>query len=189
MELLRPLMGSAMPALQSYFGQTTEALRTGGTQAKIPLIQQAVGASKSATSKALTDTEASLGNQRNTPFGQEILARTRLAGNQQTKGIPVQIAEQMAGTAPQAGLTATGQGISALGHFGTATAPAGMNPFFTPAGLESLFNMGKGMSSMLPSSGGGKGAGKGSSGLDFSGQNFDLFGSGTGPGIGGGFAT
>jgi hypothetical protein len=157
MEILRPLLGSAMPGLQSFFGQATEAMRTGGTQAKIPLIQQAVSASKSATSNALTNTEASLGNQRNTPFGQEILARTRLAGEQQTKGIPVQIAEQLAGQIPQAGLTATGQGIGGLAKTGTMTSSGGAsNPFFSPAGLMSLFSVGKGIGGGL---GGGKSAG------------------------------
>jgi hypothetical protein len=176
MEILRPLIGSAMPALQTYFGQATEAMRTGGTQAKIPLIQQAVSASKSATSKALTDTEASLGNQRNTPFGQEILARTRLSGEQQTRGIPVQIAEQMAGTAPQAGLTATGQAVGGLAKTGSLTAPAGMNPFFSPAGLMSLFSVGKSIGSSIGGSGGGGGKGAGGKGGGDT-PYLDMFGS------------
>lgn len=159
MEILQPLMASAMPALQSYFGQATEAMRTGGTQAKIPLIQQSVAASRSASSKALTDTEAALGTQKNTPFGQQVLANTRLQGEQATRSIPVQIAEQLAGGAPQAGLTATGQAVGGLAKTGVLTQSGGSsgNAFLSPAGIMSLFSMGK----SIGGASGGKGGGKG----------------------------
>jgi hypothetical protein len=90
------MLNQTAPARKLALGQLTEAMRTGGVKAKIPLIQQAVSASNQATSRALTDTAASLA-QRNVggPFAANILASQRLQGAQATAALPTGIAERL----------------------------------------------------------------------------------------------
>lgn len=85
------------PARETFFGQLQEALTTGGIGARIPIIQKSVEASKSATSAALRGTEESLARAgiAGDPFGQKVLAGTRLAGETATAQIPINIIQQM----------------------------------------------------------------------------------------------
>lgn len=74
--------------------QMTEALRTGGVKAKIPLIQQAVSQSQQATSQATRQTSEELASRNiGGPFASRMLAGTRLAGAQNTAQIPTRVAE------------------------------------------------------------------------------------------------
>lgn len=77
-------------------GQMTEALRTGGVGAKIPMIQQAVSRSNQATSAGIAQTAEQLASRNiGGPFAQRIMAGQRLAGNQQAAAIPTEMAQQL----------------------------------------------------------------------------------------------
>lgn len=97
-------------------GQITEALRTGGIGAQIPIIQQSVGASRAAESDALRSTEDSLARSglSRTPYGQSILAGTRMEGAQRTAQIPTQTAQSFIEMGPSFASSAMGQILSAL---------------------------------------------------------------------------
>jgi hypothetical protein len=76
--------------------QLTEALRTGGVKAKIPLIQQAVSAANRELGGSLARTSEQLAARNiGGPFAQRILAQNRIAGQQAIAAIPTQTAEQL----------------------------------------------------------------------------------------------
>lgn len=91
----RALFGQTAQPRREILGQLTEALRTGGVGAKIPVIQRSVEASNQANSQALAQTAQQLA-QRNIggTAGARILAGQRLAGAQQTSQIGPQMAQQ-----------------------------------------------------------------------------------------------
>lgn len=94
----RKMIGQTGPARKEVLRQLTEALKTGGVKAKIPLIQQAVSQSNQATSTALSQTAEQLA-QHNVggPFASRIMAQQRLAGDQATAAIPTGMAERLIG--------------------------------------------------------------------------------------------
>jgi hypothetical protein len=96
--------------------QLNEALRTGGVGAQIPIIQQAVSGANQATSQALRGTESSLASSglSRTPYGQRILAETRLGGAQAAGRIPTDIAQGFIGQAPQFSQGLLGQILGVL---------------------------------------------------------------------------
>jgi len=76
--------------------QMTEALRTGGVHAKIPMIQQAVSRANQATATSMAQTAEQLASRNiGGPFAGRILAGQRLAGEQVSAAIPTQMAQQM----------------------------------------------------------------------------------------------
>jgi hypothetical protein len=79
----------------------------------LPIVQRAVEGSRAATSQALTDTTASASGTglEKSPFLARILAETRLAGEQQTAGIPTGVAKEFIDIAPS---LATGTGAQIL---------------------------------------------------------------------------
>lgn len=83
--------------------QFTEALRTGGIGAQIPIVQQSVSEANRATSDTLRQTEDSLARSglSRTPYGQAILSGTRMQGNQAAAQIPTNYAQQFISQAPQ----------------------------------------------------------------------------------------
>lgn len=90
----RTLIRQTQKPRKELLSQMTEALRTGGVKAKIPLIQQAVSQQKQALGGALTSTAEQLASKNiGGPFAQRALAGMRLAGEQNIAGIPTQMAE------------------------------------------------------------------------------------------------
>jgi hypothetical protein len=100
--LLTEVGGESKPARGELFSQIFESLRTGGIGARLPIVQQAVEQSRQATSGALSGTQAQLSrlNLLGTPYGQNILAQQRQAGEQGTARIPTDIANQFIQMAP-----------------------------------------------------------------------------------------
>lgn len=92
------------PLQNELFRQITEALRTGGVGAQLPIIQQSVSGANQALSDTLRQTEGSLASSglSRTPYGQRILAQTRQEGSQAIGRIPTDIASQFIGQAPGA---------------------------------------------------------------------------------------
>lgn len=112
------LFGQAKPVQKELFGQTLEALRTGGVGAQIPIIQRTVESQKQALSGSLKDLEGGLAgsNLAGTPFGQRILAQTAMQGRQEISNVPTAFAQQFISGAPGLTQGATGQGINLLGQ-------------------------------------------------------------------------
>lgn len=90
------------PGRKELFDQVTEALRTGGAPgARIPLIQQAVAASKQATEQEVGATREELTRRGvGGSIGASQLAQVRQTGEQRTAAIGPQIAEQLISGAP-----------------------------------------------------------------------------------------
>lgn len=90
--------------------------------AQIPLIQRSVESSRAATSGALRGLEGDIAKSPGlggTPFAARLRSQTRMAGDQQTAGIPTQIASQMASQAPNLALSLpqiSNQGLNASGQ-------------------------------------------------------------------------
>ena|SRR5690242_16523417 len=121
------LFQSAKPLVAESNAQQLEALKTGGVGARIPMIQRAVEASKSATANALSGTSAELATSgvAGTPFAANILAGARMSGEQATSQIPTNIAQNILSSGTT-GLdtirTALGfgqTGVSSLGQSGS----------------------------------------------------------------------
>lgn len=112
-----------LPAAKTFGQQETEALKTGGVNAQIPIINRAVDASRGAESEANTQTQEALARAglANTSFGQRILGDQEMAGAQKTAEIPANIASQFISAVP--GTSGTG--------VGAASAAAGADRTFT----------------------------------------------------------
>src|SRR3990170_1667452 len=95
-------MQNTKAASQLAGAQVAEALQTGGVSARIPLIQQSIEASRQGASRALAGTRENLGmvGLENSPWGQAIMAQTRIQGEQATNLIGPQMAAEIAGLAP-----------------------------------------------------------------------------------------
>ena len=111
------------PLGETLIPQIIEALQTGGVGARIPIAQRAVEQTRAATSRALTDTEASLSRagQARTPFGERTKAAVRTAGESTIAGIPIEIAQALIAMAPQ---LLTGSGTIAIGGPGVSSSKA-----------------------------------------------------------------
>lgn len=121
-DLARTMIAQTNRPRKLLLQQLTEALRTGGVKARIPMIQQAVSASNQATANALRQSAEDLASRNiGGPFASRILAAQRQAGAQTAGMIPTQMAQQLiAQTVPF--LQATqGLGAGALGQAGAAT--------------------------------------------------------------------
>jgi hypothetical protein len=105
--------------------QLTEALKTGGVKAQIPMIQQAVSRANQATAGAMTQTAAQLASRNIAgPFAQRILAGMRMAGNETAAQIPTQMAQQLINqTIPFVSATQS-LGMGGLGQAGQASLSA-----------------------------------------------------------------
>jgi hypothetical protein len=84
------------------FKQVTQALKTGkAPSARIPIIQQAVSASRQAGSRAMTSTAADLAKRNiGGSFASQTMAQTRQAGEQATAAIAPNAAFNIATQAP-----------------------------------------------------------------------------------------
>lgn len=91
------------PIQNQTFSQLSEALRTGGVGAQIPIIQQSVSQSQSALSRGLQDVQGRQAAQgiAGTPFGNRELTGARLEGQQSIARIPTDYAQQQTQQAPQ----------------------------------------------------------------------------------------
>ncbi len=129
------------PARETFFGQLQEALTTGGIGARIPIIQKSVEASKSATSAALRGTEESLAKAgiAGDPFGQRVLAQTRLAGETQTSQIPTNIIREMLAGAQSAVL---GSAQTITGGFGQLAAVGAQREATAKQAFQQMFSSG-----------------------------------------------
>jgi len=89
-------MGMTGKPLREAMSQLTEALKTGGVGARIPMIQRAVEQQNQATSQALGQTAETLA-QRNIGGTQaaRIMAGTQLAGASAASRIPTDVAQQV----------------------------------------------------------------------------------------------
>lgn len=122
----RALFNETSPLRQEYTKQALEGLRTGGIGAQIPLIARAVEASKAQTSQDLLTTQENLNKSRlsSTPFGQAILAGTRIAGNQATARIPTDYAQGFIQQVPGYAMGLTGQAVQ--GQTGASSNQVGL---------------------------------------------------------------
>lgn len=117
----------SQPARTAWFNQLTEALTTGGVQARIPQAQQAIEQSKAASAAAARQTESDLSSigLARTPMGQSILAtqRTQAAMGAAAAGrIPV---DQLIASAPNAILGAAQTATAGLSASATNQAQLG----------------------------------------------------------------
>lgn len=122
-QIVGDIYGTGKPNVQLLNQQLGEALTTGGIGARIPLINAAQEASRSATSRAYQQTQNQLVQNRvaGTPFASSILAGTRMAGEQQTSLIPSQVASQFIGMGPQIALGPLSPAVSgAASAYGTS---------------------------------------------------------------------
>jgi hypothetical protein len=94
--------------------QTAEALKTGGVNAQIPIINRAVDASRGAesTSNLTTQEALSRAGLAGTSFGANVMASNRMAGAEETAAIPASVASQFIGNAGSLGLGMGSLGVS-----------------------------------------------------------------------------
>lgn len=136
--LLAKFSRAFMPAATQLGAQESEALRTGGVNAQIPIINRAVDASRQAGSMTNQQVQESLAKAglSGSSFGQAIMAQTEQEGNQKTAEIPADIASQFIGIVPGSVSTAVGAGGMAANANRTTTSTPSFMDFFL-RGLES----------------------------------------------------
>jgi hypothetical protein len=110
--LIAKFAKSFLPAAKTYGQQETEALKTGGVNAQIPVINRAVDASRGAESTSNQQTQQALARAglANTSFGAQILGNQEQAGAENTASVPTNIASQFISTVP--GTSNTGVGAA-----------------------------------------------------------------------------
>lgn len=104
------------PLRRDYIQQLEQILRGGTSQAQLPIIQSAMESSRKATSDALRQSESSLASSglAGTPFGEGILAQTRMSGEAGTAAIPSSLAQQLLNIIPNFSLGTGGTVVSGL---------------------------------------------------------------------------
>ena len=128
------------PLRHELTSQMEEALKTGGIGARIPIITRAVESSKRATSSALRGTGEELARTglRGTPFGENIMAGTRMEGELRTSQIPTDMVAQFLTQIPNFVLGAANTAITGLSGAAGAQAqgamagPAWLNAILSP---------------------------------------------------------
>lgn len=112
------ILAAGRPVRNELSQQLTEILQTGGSTARLPIIQNQVEGAKSAGAQALTQTTGSLaaaGLDR-TPFGQGILANQRQQVGVAANNARFNVVNEMLGGAQNFALAPVGPGISGLGQ-------------------------------------------------------------------------
>lgn len=124
--MVKELFGQTRSARTDLFSQLSEALRTGGIGARIPIVSKAVEAAKGGVSKALTQTDEALAKigLTGTPFGENIKAQTRLAGEGSVARIPTDYAQHFIDMAPALISGQTGQAVQGAGQSAGLTTSA-----------------------------------------------------------------
>jgi len=118
------------PIRDTVFAQISEALRTGGVGARLPIVQKGNEASRSATSAALRsfdEATAGTGTERS-PLTAAARGQISLAGEQRTAGIPVEAARELTQIAPNVALGSAStiiQGLTNAAGIGTQQAIGG----------------------------------------------------------------
>lgn len=104
---------TALPLYKELSSQAGEALRTGGINAQIPLINRSLDEARGAFSKSFENTRQALARTGlgKSGFGQSMLADLGMQGENAVSQIPTNVASQFIAGIP--GLA--GQGIGALG--------------------------------------------------------------------------
>lgn len=127
--MVKELFGQTRPVRNDLFTQLSEALRTGGVGARIPIISRAVEDTKAAGSKALTQTDESLARLglSGTPFGENIRAQTRLSSENAVNRVPTDYAQHFIDMAPALVSGQTGQAMSGAGTSAYLTNQSNMN--------------------------------------------------------------
>ena len=122
-----------LPSAKAFGAQETEALKTGGVNAQIPIINRAVDASRGAESEANTQLQESLARAglANTSFGAQILGNQEMAAKQKTAEIPTDIAGQFIGAVPGTAGTGVGAASAAAGANFTRTSTPSFWDLFT----------------------------------------------------------
>ena len=140
-EIAKQFFKETTPVRQELTGQFLEALTTGGSGARMPIISKAVESSQRATSKTMRSTEENLarGGLAGTPFGAQIRAQTQQQGEFATSQVEpnmiMQILQQIPGfVTGSSQVTTSGMGQAAgaqaqqTGAFGNLVSGM-MSPF------------------------------------------------------------
>lgn len=96
------ILNTSRPVRNEFSQQLQEILQTGGSTARLPIIQQQVEGAKQAGANAIQGTTESLamaGLDR-TPFGQNIIANQRQQSGQAQSAARFNVVNQMLGAAP-----------------------------------------------------------------------------------------
>lgn len=101
-------------ARKELYNQLTEALKTGGVGARIPIIQRAVEDVKAGTAQALAGQQQDYARAglSGSPIAIQGLAQQRMAGSQAAARVPTDYAQQLINAGP--GLVSSGTGIPGL---------------------------------------------------------------------------
>lgn len=112
--LSEQMFAESNPARRLMFKQLTEALKTGGVGARIPIIQRAVENVNTATAAATKGASADFARSglAGSSFAAQALAGIRAAGSTKAAEIPTDVAQELISAGP--GLISSGSGIPGL---------------------------------------------------------------------------
>lgn len=101
-------------ARKALYEQLTEALKTGGVGARIPIIQRAVEDVKAGTAQAIAGSQKQYARAglAGSPIAIQNIAQQRMAGSQAAARVPTDYAQQLIAAGP--GLVSAGTGIPGL---------------------------------------------------------------------------
>lgn len=153
-QISEDVLREAAPIREELFAQILEALQTGGVEARLPIVQRAIEASRSASSRAIQQTQDRLAAQglSGTPFGENILANLEFSGRQQAGSIGPMFAQELSGLAPSIALGQPALALQGIGSAGNIFAQLAAARSAQIGGLAGAFG---GMAGGLGMAGGG----------------------------------
>lgn len=148
----------ALPILQLFGKQTTEALKTGGSNAQLPIVQRSTDAARRALSGSVDSLRQSLGRAGlgNTGFAKSLIAQQEQTGAEDIAKIGPDMAWQLMSGAPGFGAATAAGGSGAVSSamtgnrttYGAGTTTA--QPGFWDTFLQSLQAAGNIASAVTP---------------------------------------
>jgi hypothetical protein len=139
--LIAKFAKSFLPAAKTFGAQEVEALKTGGINSQIPIINRSVDASRGAESSQNQETQQALARAGldRTSFGAQILGDQNLKAREDTAAIPTNIASQFIAAVPGTSNTGVGAASAAAANSRNFT----QTPSFWDSFMQGLQGVGQ----------------------------------------------
>ncbi len=143
--LLAQFTKAGLPIFQQLSSQIGEALRTGGVNANIPIINRSVDAAREGASTSMESTRQALARAGlgDSSFAQRILSEQGTSSGESISQIPTNAAASLIGAAPGVGSTAVSAGGIAAGADYSSQGQTTSTPSFWSQFLQGLQSTGQ----------------------------------------------
>lgn len=141
---------ATLPILQLMSQQITEALRTGGVNSRIPIMQQTVAAGRKATSDTVRGVDEANARGNMGPYGRNLKQGAQASGDFNTSQAAMQIIQQLMGQGGDYGMM---RGSPVWGS-ATMTKGSSSDSAFDVGDIGQLFKVGQALGMTMATGGG-----------------------------------